>query len=83
MTFLWKSDPIPTDPFCIRGDLPAAFKTKVTEVLQNLDLSALDPADRKIMVGTGITRLVPQTDGAYNGIRDLVKTLNIDLEKMS
>ena len=58
--------------------------TKSTiEVLQNLDLSTLDAADRKIMVGAGITRLVPQTDGAYDGIRDLVKTLNIDLEKLS
>ena len=81
--FLWKSDPIPTDPFSVRGNLPDAFKKRVTEVLQNLDLSGLDPADRKIMVGAGITRLVPQSDGAYNGIRDLVKTLNIDLEKLS
>jgi len=83
LVFLWKLDPIPTDPFTVRGDLPVAFKARVTEVLQNLDLSALDPADRKIMVGAGITRLVPQTDRAYDGIRDLVKTLNIDLEKLS
>jgi phosphonate transport system substrate-binding protein len=83
LVFLWKSDPIPTDPFCVRADLPDAFKQKLVEVLQNLDLSSLDPADRKIMVGTGITRLVPQTDATYNGIRDLVKTLNIDLEKLS
>jgi phosphonate transport system substrate-binding protein len=83
LVFLWKSDPIRTDPFAVRGDLPADFKKRVIEVLQNLDLSALDPADRKIMVGAGITRLVPQTDGAYDGIRDLVKTLNIDLEKLS
>ena len=83
LVFLWKSDPIPTDPFTVRGDLPESFKKRVTEVLQNLDLSNLDPADRKIMVGTGITRLVPQTDGAYDGIRDLVKTLHIDLEKLS
>jgi phosphonate transport system substrate-binding protein len=82
LVFLWKSDPIPTDPFTVRGDLPAAFKKRVVEVLQNLDLSMLDPADRKIMVGTGITRLVPQTDDAYGLIRDLVKTLNIDLEKL-
>ena len=34
------------------------------------------------MVGTGITKLVPQSDGAYDGIRDLVKTLNIDLNKL-
>jgi phosphonate transport system substrate-binding protein len=83
LVFLWKSDPIPTDPFCIRGDLPDAFKKKVTEVLRNLDLSSLDEADRKIMVGAGITRLVPQSDSAYDGIRDLVKTLNIDLQKLS
>jgi phosphonate transport system substrate-binding protein len=83
MVFLWKSDPIPTDPFAVRGDLPAGFKKRLTEILQNLDLSTLDPADRKIMVGAGITRLVPQTDGAYDAIRDLVKTLNIDLNKLS
>ena len=83
LVFLWKSDPIPTDPFSVRGDLPEVFKKRLVEVLQTLDLSSLDPADRKIMVGTGITRLVPQSDGAYNGIRDLVKTLNIDLEKLS
>jgi len=82
LVFLWKSDPIPTDPFCVRGDLPAEFKQRVVAVLQNLDLSSLDPADRKIMVGTGITKLVPQSDGAYDGIRDLVKTLNIDLNKL-
>jgi hypothetical protein len=26
---------------------------------------------------------VPQPDQAYDGIRDLVKTLNIDLQKLS
>ena len=35
------------------------------------------------MVGAGITRLVPQNDAAYDGIRELVKTLNIDLAKLS
>ncbi len=83
LVFLWKSDPIPTDPFSVRGDLPDAFKKRLVDVLQNLDLSTLDPSDRKIMVGAGITRLVPQSDHAYDGIRDLVKTLNIDLEKLS
>jgi phosphonate transport system substrate-binding protein len=80
--FLWKSDPIPVDPFTIRGDLPDAFKQRVTTILQNLDLSQLSEADRKIISAHG-TRLVPQTDSAYDGIRDLVKTLNIDLQKLS
>jgi phosphonate transport system substrate-binding protein len=83
LVFLWKSNAIPTDPFAVRGNLPSAFKDRVTKVLQTLDLSSLDPKDRKIMVGAGIVRLVPQTDGAYDGIRDLVKTLHIDLEKLS
>ncbi len=82
MIFLWKSNPIPTDPITVRGDLPAAFKARVTEALQTLDLSSLPAADRKIM-GLGGARFVPQTDAAYDGIRDLVKTLNIDLDKLS
>lgn len=83
VVFLWKSNPIPTDPVTVRGDLPDAFKKKLTDTLQHLDLTSLDPADRKIMVGAGITQLVPQTDQAYDLIRDLVKTLNIDLQKLS
>jgi phosphonate transport system substrate-binding protein len=83
VVFLWKSDPIPTDPFAVRGDLPDAFKKKLADAVQHLDLMSLDAADRKILVGAGITQLVPQTDQAYDGIRDLVKTLNIDLEKLS
>ena len=79
--FLWKSDPIPNDPITVRGDLPEGFKQRATLVLQTLDLSSLPEADRKIMGLMGM-RFVPQTDQAYNGIRDLVKTLNIDLEKL-
>jgi len=82
MVFLWKSDPIPTDPISIYGGLPDGFKQRLTQVLQTLDLSGLPEADRKIM-GLGGTRFVPQTDGAYDLIRDLVKTLNIDLNKLS
>ena len=83
LVFLWKSDPIPTDPFAVRGNLPDAFKKKLADAVQHLDLMSLDPADRKILVGAGITQLVPQTDQAYDLIRDLVKTLNIDLAKLS
>ena len=80
--FLWKSDPIPTDPITVRGDLAPEFKARLTKALQTLDLTVLPAADRKIM-GLGGDHFVPQTDGAYDGIRDLVKTLNIDLEKLS
>jgi len=80
--FLWKSDPIPIDPLTVRGDLPAAFKAKLIAVIQNIDLMSLPEADRKIM-GVHGTKTVPTNDHAFDGIRDLVKTLNIDLEKLS
>ncbi|WP_428491561.1 phosphate/phosphite/phosphonate ABC transporter substrate-binding protein [Rhodopila sp.] len=82
LIFLWKSDPIPTDPITVRGDLSEPFKDRVTKALQTLDLSTLPEADRKIM-GLGGARFVPQTDAAYDGVRDLVKTLHIDLDKLS
>jgi phosphonate transport system substrate-binding protein len=82
LVLLWKSDPIPNDPICVRGDLPDGFKKRLTEVLQNLDLSVLSEDDKKTM-GLGGARFVPQVDGAYDVIRDLVKTLNIDLNKLS
>jgi phosphonate transport system substrate-binding protein len=82
LVFLWKSNPIPTDPFAVRGDMPEAFKKKLVDAVQHLDLMSLAPADRKILVGDGITQIVPQTDRSYDLIRDLVKTLDIDLNKL-
>jgi phosphonate transport system substrate-binding protein len=82
LVFLWKSDPIPIDPITVRGDLPPEFKARLIAVLQNIDLAALPEADRKI-IGVHGMRTVPQTDASFNGIRDLVKTLHIDLTKLS
>jgi phosphonate transport system substrate-binding protein len=81
VVFLWKSDPIPIDPLTARGDLPAGFKTRLIAAMQDIDLSGLSDADRKI-IGVHGMRTVAQSDANFNGIRDLVKTLNIDLEKM-
>ncbi|MBV8651310.1 MAG: phosphate/phosphite/phosphonate ABC transporter substrate-binding protein [Alphaproteobacteria bacterium] len=79
--FIWKSGDIPNDPIAVRGDLPAGFKARFTAVLQSIDLSGLSEADRKI-IDAEAPKLVPQTDSAYDQIRDLVKTLNIDLTKL-
>ena len=80
--FLWKSNPIPTDAISVRADLPAGFKTRLVAILQHLDLHDLPEKDRKVMGMHGLG-FVPQTDGSYDQIRDLVKTLHIDLEKLS
>jgi phosphonate transport system substrate-binding protein len=80
---LWTSDPIPNDPIALRGDLDPKFKARATEVLQTLDFSsALSPTDLK-EIGSDNGRLVPQTDAAYDGIRDLVSVLHLDLAKLN
>ena len=78
---IWVSPPIPIDPMVVRGDLPPEFKARLTHVLQTLDLSTLPENDRKIIGAHGL-RLVPQTDAAFNQIRDLVHVLHIDLNKL-
>jgi phosphonate transport system substrate-binding protein len=81
---LWKSEQIPLDPFAIRGDLPPAFKARLTQVLTSLDLNNLPEASKKFLVANQSPSLktVPQADSAYDQIRDLVKTLKIDLAKL-
>ena len=79
---LWRSDAIPIDPIAVSANLPPAFKARLTQVLQTLDLGGLSQDDLKI-IGSAGARLVPQTDATYDGIRDLVKTLDIDLTKVS
>lgn len=79
---LWRSGPIPIDPITVHGTLPAGFKARLITVLQNLDLSDLPANDKKI-IGFNGTRLVPQNDAAFDGIRDLVTVLHIDLKKLS
>jgi phosphonate transport system substrate-binding protein len=81
---LWKSEPIPLDPLAVRGDLPADFKAKLSGILNSLDLHQLPEDDQKFLASNESPTLVtvPQTDAAYNQIRDLVSTLHIDLAKL-
>jgi phosphonate transport system substrate-binding protein len=78
---LWTSSPIPQDPIAIRGDLPPAFKAKLTAVLANLDLSSIPAAEIKI-TGLHGKGYIPTSDAAYDGIRSLVSVLHLNLAKM-
>lgn len=78
---LWTSQPIPDDPITVRSNLPAAYKAKLTEVLQTLDLSSI-PADELKVTGLKGKGYVAIDDHAYDGIRDLVTVLHLDLAKM-
>jgi phosphonate transport system substrate-binding protein len=79
---LWTSKPIPQDPITVRSDLDPALKGRITEALQGLDFSSIPEDQRKIINVPG-TKLVPQTDAAFDQIRDLVHVLHIDLTKLA
>jgi phosphonate transport system substrate-binding protein len=78
---LWTSAPIPQDPIAVRGDLPPAYKAKLTAILQTLDLSGIPAAEVKL-TGLSGKGYVAQTDQAFDGIRSLVSVLHLDLAKM-
>ena len=81
---LWKSDPIPIDPICIRSDMDPAFTDRLTKVLSSLDLHDLPDADQKFLAANEdpALRTVPQVDSAFDQIRDLVSTLKVDISKL-
>ena len=80
---LWLSAPIPGGPFAVRGNLQPGFKTRLTEALHTLDLSSLPERDMKILGSAGSRGLIAVTDADYNGIRDVVQVLHIDLSKLN
>jgi len=79
---LWRSDPIPVDPITLAPSVQGPFRARLIHVLQTLDLSQLSADDLKI-IGSSGAKLVPTDDAAFNGIRDLVHVLHIDLTKLS
>jgi phosphonate transport system substrate-binding protein len=82
---LWQSEPIPQDPITIRGNLPPAAKDKIKAALLAFDFSTLPDDVQKMLssdVGMAGTHLVPDDDSAFNEVRNLVSTLNIDLSSL-
>lgn len=79
---LWQSAPIPNGPFAIRSNLEPQFKARLTEVLQTLDISSMPPADMKFLGRASSRRFAPIDDHAYDGIRDVVSVLHLNLAEM-
>jgi len=83
---LWESAPIPQDPITLRGDLPADAKQKIKQALLEFDFSTLSPDVQKMFsadVGMSGRHLVADDDAAFDQIRSLVSTLNVDLANLS
>jgi phosphonate transport system substrate-binding protein len=82
---LWQSAPIPQDPITVRGNLPTPLKQTISETLLSFDFTTLSPDVQKLFkddVAMSGTHLVPQDDSAFDEIRNLVSTLNVDLSTL-
>jgi phosphonate transport system substrate-binding protein len=81
-TTLWRSKPIPNDPVTVRASLPPALKKRIADAFLTLDFSKL-PADQlKSLPAKNAARFIPQSDSAYDEIRDLAKTMNYHVEDL-
>jgi phosphonate transport system substrate-binding protein len=76
---LWRSKPIPLSPLAVRADLPSAFKARLKNALFSIDLGAIaDP--KRVFTGK---RYIAANDADYDGIRAMVATLHVDLERIN
>jgi len=73
----FKSDPLPLDPWAYRKDLPQEIKDKVKKALLEIDKK-----DPEALKGTSFIKFKEVDDSRYDAIRDVAKTLNLDLKKL-
>jgi phosphonate transport system substrate-binding protein len=79
---LWRSAPIPNDPVAVRRTLPEPLKKRIVDAFLALDFSQLPPDLVKVLPSKGTTKYISQSDGAYDQVRDLLKTMNFDQAKL-
>jgi phosphonate transport system substrate-binding protein len=70
VNILWKSDPIPQDPFVYRNTLCENIKAKIRETF--LDLKG-QPGAKKFLDNVKSNKFVKMSSDDYNIIRDLKK----------
>jgi phosphonate transport system substrate-binding protein len=72
---IWTSPAIPNDPLFYRKAISADMKKKIAEAFYGIrDLTFGE-------MGT-VARFAPTTDANYDVVRNIAKTLNLDLTKM-
>ncbi len=78
---LWISDPIPTDPFCVQKDFYETYP-KFTHSLMFLliDLFTQNKNSRKYAEVLGTHDLLPATSKQYDPVREMVKSLNLEVK---
>jgi phosphonate transport system substrate-binding protein len=72
---IYESEPIPGSPIVVRGDLPEEFKEKIAQALVNMDKQTINEVDG----WGGIASYQRVSDGDYDVIRNIAKTLGMDV----
>ena len=75
VVILAKSDPIPNSPVAVRKDMSDADAT----IFKNALMAVKDPEALKALNTAGF---IENTDANYNTLRDVAKTLGLDLTKL-
>ena len=75
---LWTSEPSPSDPIVLRGDLTPEFQQRLRSAVLGLDFATL-PADARDFFASTVAaqRFVPADDSTYAGVRQIVSTLHL------
>ncbi|MEN0058252.1 MAG: phosphate/phosphite/phosphonate ABC transporter substrate-binding protein [Bdellovibrio sp.] len=78
---LWKSSPIPNDPFCVRQDFYDKYP-KITHTLMFALIDILEESREKHTYSEilGSHDLMPATSKQYDPVREMVKALNLELK---
>lgn len=82
-TEIWKSQPIPNDPICASGTLPAAARTAITKALLSLKSSDFTAGQTSIATELDFTppasghAMTPVTKAMYAQLFSLAKALNL------
>lgn len=78
---LWKSAPIPNDPFCVRQDFYDQYpKTTHTLMFALIDIVGSSPDKNAYSEILGSHDLMPATSKQYDPVREMVKALNLELK---
>lgn len=78
---LWKSEPIPNDPFCVRQD----FYDQYPKLTHNLMFALIDVVDKlkisskDVKETVGAQSFTPATQRQYDPVREMVKELDLRL----
>jgi len=75
IVIIYRSEPICNSPIAVRSDLSESLKQRIKEVFLNM------PRDLSLNYGTKCLGFVEAKDEDYNPIREIAKTLKLDLTK--